>query len=908
MSARHILLALPDEWTNDQRGDFFEAFVADILKPMRFAVERRLRVTGMEIDILAKGLDQPKRILVECKAQRDTLPADVISKLLGNVTIRGVDAGWLFSAGDLSKDGRGQMEEIQSDPKLSALFTWYSPSRLIEVLISQKAVVDPCTLTSHAAPLQLGDATLICSPTGKRWLLELLQEGLPTYFLAFDAIKGILLSEDEAISAASASDRLGSLRYYSRPIAGTTQKSSRPLRAPVARVIPGDAWDDLRPARPLDFVGRDDAIGDILDFLTQVQCAETTTRTFSIQGPSGWGKSSLVLKLADIARKKRKLRNCSLTAVDTRSATNSAFVTSAIRTALVDAKTNGILPKELNCDIQSLTYPLDSEDVEKAMLCLSDTGSIIVLIFDQFEELFSKETLFDTFTAIRELSLDLDGKQSRIVLGFAWKTDISLPQQHPAYHLWHELSDRRKDFRIKPFGSGDITRVISKAEKLAGVSLAPALRGRLLDQCQGYPWLLKKLLVHVFNRLHETASQFVLLERELDVEVLFKEDLADLNGDQLRCLTYVAERSPVYVSEVEEHFGADTANFLLGKRLLVRSGLNYAVYWDIFRDYLVNKRVPQIPWARNFQRDPRAAVLALQFVWQQPMASAQTIASHLGTTERSCTNLMSDLVALQLVDRVAEDSYKVAPHLTSVAPMSIAEHMHRQFARHAMCRELARYDRETLFRIEELEGIVRKIRASETRLSDKVVHQYAMTLRRWLLFSGHIEQRDRLLCRPSGRGASLGVMTSKRTRKKVFLGSGTADALFRLVILVSTKPSGIPEDEIIRAGSRNSLYDALALGLVSRSEDKRVNLTSVTTDPKILLGQIKMAILTTKAVQIVAAALVERPAMSNSELGEKLRMDLNETWKRASAVRYANGVRGFYTWARTDKSESDRNS
>jgi hypothetical protein len=678
---------------------------------------------------------------------------------------------------------------------------------------------------------------------------------------------------------------------------------SLPARAPVARVIPGDAWDDLRPARPIDFVGRDDSIRDIIDFLAQVQRGETTTRTFSIQGPSGWGKSSLVLKLADIARKKRQLRNCSLTAVDTRSAINSAFVGSAIRTALLDASTNRVLPKNQSCDIQSLTHPLDSEDVDGAMVRLSESGSIIVLIFDQFEELFSKELLFETFTAIRELSLDLDSKQTRMVLGFAWKTDISLPQQHPAYHLWHELADRRKDFRIRPFGSGDISRVISRAEKPAGVSLSPALRGRLLDQCQGYPWLLKKLLVHVFKRLHATASQFVLLDRELDVEVLFKEDLADLNGDQLRCLEYVAERSPVYVSEVEEHFGPETANFLLDKRLLVRSGLNYVVYWDIFRDYLVNGRVPQIPWARNFQRDPRAAVLALQFVSQHPMASAQTIASYVGTTERSCTNLMSDLVALQLVDRVAEDSYKVATHLTSVTPMSVAEHMHRQFARHAVCRELARYDRDTPFRSEELEGIVRKIRASETRLSDRVVHQYAMTLRRWLLFSGHIEQRGQLLCRPSGRGTSMGVLTSKRTRKAVFFGYSTPDTLLRLVGSIAAKPGGLPEDEIIAAGSRNSLYDAFALKLVTRSDDKRIYATSAVTDPSLLLQQIKSAILATEVVQIVAAAIGERPAVSNADLGEKLRAALHATWKPASSVRYANGVRGFYNWAQTNTSQ-----
>lgn len=288
------------------------------------------------------------------------------------------------------------------------------------------------------------------------------------------------------------------------------------------------------------------------------------------------------------------------------------------------------------------------------------------------------------------------------------------------------------------------------------------------------------------------------------------------------------------------------------------------------------------------------------------MASAQIIAAHVGTTERSCTNLMSDLVALQLVDRVAEDSYKVASHLTSVAPISVAEHMHRQFARHAVCRELARYDRDTPFRTEELEGIVRKIRASETRLSDRVVHQYAMTLRRWLLFSGHIEQRGQLLCRPSGRGASMGVLTSKRTRKTVFLGCSTPDALFRLVGSVVAKPDGIPETEIIAAGSRNPLYDALALELVTRSDDKRIYAMSAAADPKLLLQQIKAAILATAAVQIIAGAIAERPAVSNPDLGEKLRTALHATWKSASAVRNANGVRRFYSWAQTETSQADR--
>lgn len=881
------------------RGDFFESFVADILKPMRLAVAHRLRVTGMEIDLLARGLDQPRTVLVECKAHRDALPSDVISKLLGNVTIRGADAGWLFTTADLTKDGRGQVTEIESNPKLASIFTWYSPSRLIDVLLSQSAIVDPKTLIGHADPWAVGDATLICTPTGRRWLLELLEAGLPTYCVVCDAFNGRLLPEDDARKTMLLAERFSSLRLHTQSAKAPSQPPAAPMHAPVARVIAGDAWDDLRPARPIDFVGRDDTIRDILDFLEKVRSGGTTTRTFSIQGPSGWGKSSLVLKLGDIAKRRRQLRKCSVTAIDSRSATNSAFVSSAIRQSLLDAKAIGLLPDDQECNIQSLNHPLDSGDVISAMQRLNESDSLIVVIFDQFEELFAKESLFDTFNAVRELSLDLDGKQSRIVLGFAWKTDISLPQQHPAYHLWHQLADRRRDFRIRPFGSGDISRVISRAEKPAGVAFSPALRGRLLDQCQGYPWLLKKLLVHIFRRLKTTPSQYLLLERELDVEILFKDDLADVTADQLRCLKYVAERAPVYVTEVEEHFGGTTTNVLLARRLLVRSGLNYVVYWDIFRDYLVNGKVPQIPWTRNFQRDPRSAVQALQFLSQNsPSASAQ-LAKHLKTTERSCTNLMSDMVALQLVDRVAEDSYTVASHLSAVSPMTVADHLQRQFARHAVCRELARIDRDAPFPPEVIEDILRKLAATGPRLSETVIHQYAMALRRWLLFSGHIEHKGKYLSRPTGRGSSMGLLTNRRTRRMLFLGCSTPDALLRLVGLLATNADGVPEVQILTDGARNPLYDAIALDLATRSEDKRIYSVHGTADTPVLTRQVATSILAAETVKIVASVLTANSRIANSDLGSELSARLNATWKSSSAVRYANGIRGFYTWACT---------
>src|SRR4029078_1224922 len=206
---------------------------------------------------------------------------------------------------------------------------------------------------------------------------------------------------------------------------------------------------------------------------------------------------------------------------------------------------------------------------------LQSDGKLCVLLFDQFEELFAKESLFEVFHAVRDLTLDIDAKQVPLVLGFAWKTDVSLPQEHPAYHLWHQLSDRRRTFKVGEFGRGEIAKGVSKAARALAKRLSPALRSRLAEQCQGLPWLLKKLLVHVLQRVSTPESQYLLLERELDIEQLFKQDLEQLKDEHLRCLKFVATRAPIAVSEVEEKFSRDTTNLLIHQRLLVRSGMNY---------------------------------------------------------------------------------------------------------------------------------------------------------------------------------------------------------------------------------------------------------------------------------------------------------------------------------------------
>ena len=893
---KHLLLSFPDDLSRDECGNFFENFVAGLLRPMRLKVVQRLRFTGMEIDLLARGEDQPRTILVECKAHRDPLAADVISKLLGNVEIRNAEAGWLFSTSDLTKDGRGQWEAIQDNPRLVKKFTWYHPEKIIDILVSQRATVDCSSLNHRLTPYVVDDWTLIVSPSRIVWLAQIIEDGLPTKFTAFDGPTGKPLDLAESSTIPKILPRFEALSYFSLSAPSPVEAEARTIRGPVAPVISGDAWDDLRPARPTDFVGRDDVITDISHFIDSVRMEETSTRTFAVQAPSGMGKSSLVLKLSDLARR-NKISQCSFTAVDTRSATNSAFVCEAIRAAFLDAQKRKLLPPDMECRVGSLRDPLDSPDLERALKLIKDKGWTIVLVFDQFEELFAKEDLFETFNAVKDLSLDIDARQIPFILGFAWKTDVSLPQQHPAYHLWHELSDRRKPFKVREFAKRDIVQIITKAEKSIKKSLSPAVRGRLLEQCQGLPWLLKKLLVHVLKRVPTVESQYLLLERELDVEHLFKEDLSVLGAEMQRCLKYVATRAPIAVSEVEEHFSRDTTNFLINSHLLVRSGMNYVIYWDIFRDYLVDGRVPYIPWARTFQRGPTFAIKALHTLAEIAPVTSAELAPALGLKERPCVNLLGDLVALQLVDRVEGDLYKPAAHLRTLEPLNIAQHVQGQFRRHVVVREMTgRLERGRPFTLETWDDLFSTAQPGTSNFSPRTVRQYAMTLRSWLLFAGLLQETGRQYLRPSGNVAALGILKPRNAGHGSFLGTATPKALSQLLMILNKSNEYIPRYELESKGFRNAVVDAFALKLIVGTTQTGVRLSETVTNEAVLIQNAKRAVLKQRTIQLISS-LMATGHTDWSLAGEQVRQSLGANWKATSTTRYIGGLRRYYRWA-----------
>ncbi len=92
-----IEVVRPLDASNTEQGNLLERLSEEFLKTQGYAVSRQVRITASELDLLCKHKVSQKEVYVECKAQKDSLSANVLTNLLGTVELHDYSEGWLVS-------------------------------------------------------------------------------------------------------------------------------------------------------------------------------------------------------------------------------------------------------------------------------------------------------------------------------------------------------------------------------------------------------------------------------------------------------------------------------------------------------------------------------------------------------------------------------------------------------------------------------------------------------------------------------------------------------------------------------------------------------------------------------------------------------------------------------------------
>ena len=326
--------------------------------------------------------------------------------------------------------------------------------------------------------------------------------------------------------------------------------------------------------------------------------------------------------------------------------------------------------------------PLSSKSIQSYLDSLEKSGQVICLVFDQFEELYSKPELFNVFTAAKDLMLDVASSRTNLALGFAWKTDSTTQQDHPAYHMWHELSDYRKVFKLEVFDNGEITKSITKFEKEVGSKLPAEIRHQVQHSCQGFPWLLKKLCINLYENTKKGEGPDSILV-DLDVGRLFESDLDNLTQPEHSCIKIIAQKAPADWSEIIEISGVSVLNSLVHKRLVIKSGDRLNVYWDIFKDYLLTGSVPVVPFNYIPTSDLSSMLKVSMVLKPDIFVEASGIADKTALKEKTVWNIGADLVMFGVAERNGVD-FKQHRNVSSYDEYSLLCEIRQRISKHSL--------------------------------------------------------------------------------------------------------------------------------------------------------------------------------------------------------------------------------
>ncbi|MEK0336837.1 MAG: hypothetical protein QQN41_05305, partial [Nitrosopumilus sp.] len=431
------------------------------------------------------------------------------------------------------------IEEMKVEKKYANLSFW-GPNKIFELLESAKVItLSDLSNIKHTITKSILSYTYF----GTFHILILMKNTIPTQFCVYNAMDASLIQDNEIIEKLKNNiPEIKDLKFLSIPSADK-ETPEEEFSETVAEVQESENWYDYLPASTKHFIGRKDLKTNLFNFINQVSSKETSRRVFYIDGKSGWGKSSLITDLRGSSKNKHYRKRIFVLAVDARSASSSNFVALAFKKLIENAQKANFLSMTLfypNLDITSSFDILGSESVRHLLKDLGHQNKTLILIFDQFEDVFRKPGLFKAF---HKFLLDVNEVDFNLILGFSWKSEINIPINHEAYHLWQQAKNFAYCISMREFNPSEINGVIKQLEKSIGKPIDLDLKRRLIESSQGFPWLIKKLCIHTYRQIQAGKTIEDLVEQDLNCEALFKDDVEGLSPDEVKALKYIAKRS-----------------------------------------------------------------------------------------------------------------------------------------------------------------------------------------------------------------------------------------------------------------------------------------------------------------------------------------------------------------------------
>jgi hypothetical protein len=657
-SLKVLSLQSSPQAASQARGKLFEILIADVFRHLGFKIDKiaSTNYSGMEIDVEGRATISGIPLYAECKCYETAVDAPKFQAFYGKYTSRWKRdkraQGIFLALPGVNSHAKGfYRDNCESDQEMTVRLL--EEPDVLTAIYESKLVVHP-TVIERQVPEDIGvsgDSWLIYCDKGTFWVQLIVRAGTgvaDTVALFDGSGKSIAdsatieylnqLDSDLASFSRLQIDKLGA----ASPNPRTAQASSPVELDEIVQVRGSSSWFEYQfPASPEHFVGRTETLNEVSTFVEAVLRRNTSSRSLLYEGNSGWGKSSLALTTVARLREAGQLG----VVIDCRSISAASSILQVVDYAL--RQLAGDETPSLFSKTSRVEHITGFDGAAKALVSfgrdLEQKNQLAAIFLDQFENLFF---LPEALRRVRDLLAAVGDAQTNIVFGFAWKSDLIGTMSEFPFQLRDEIAQRSKRLPIDTFSEVETNALLDKLRAELRTQIRKDLRFLLSEFSQGYPWLLKKLCAHVKSQRDNGVSQIDIANKLLNIEELFQDDLLGLSAEQQEALHRIAKVAPVAVSELNDQFTPDVLQVLVNRRLIVRVGHKYDVYWDIFRDYLNTNRIPiQENYMLRVQVGAVLKAVTLLANYGGPVPTSE-FSKRGGLSENSAFNVLRDLKLL----------------------------------------------------------------------------------------------------------------------------------------------------------------------------------------------------------------------------------------------------------------------
>ena len=617
------------------KGLLFEDLLREFLTKLGYDVKvGRVKTDSLEYDIGGTERITKTQIVGEAKAY-STKPIGVeiitsfVGKLIPKKLVQGKITGLFISTSPFTPEANNYYDSLKEEGyrlekitdkilfnSIKEVFPFIHKDILKNRLSQQKYSLLSESLLKTEAELFL---VLICgSPNSVA----------PSYFLLINQ-NGDEITDDNFIAKLKQNIKeLSRLTYIKRK----TREEFNSERIVSKGLLVGESWVDFRlPASPKHFIGRENICNDIIDKIYSLKHQSI----IQIKSRSGVGKSSLLSFL------------------------DSKFKENGILTEIHDARDiKSVL--DLFVIVQRFTQsnylPNDFGDVEEQIVELHHKKEInkAVIIIDQFESTFTNPDVFNAYESLINIIFNYGSKLSVII---ARKSDQLTTYDESKISL-SKINSISSIISLTDFEPNESKTLIAKINDNTNYKIGNEVKSYVLGFAMGFPWLIKRTMAHIIKMISQGFTQKELLERSLNLEDLFSEELLELQEEEKGLLKRIAIHLPATVNELHQKLNEDPRLLkilekLTSNKLIRLTGDTYDTYNDVFKEYLITGKIPEYNPPIIYRISPHTVLRIFHdLIVNKTLFPLEDIQEMLGTTKGYSYSLMKELSNVKLLESV----------------------------------------------------------------------------------------------------------------------------------------------------------------------------------------------------------------------------------------------------------------